>query len=70
MHDAKVNVKVFVYGLGKALGDSGQIEASGISRHSVHEGGKVDSPEHRPPLPSIRHLWYSFLLGAESTEVP
>jgi hypothetical protein len=22
-----------------------------ISRHSVHEGGKVVSPTHRPPLP-------------------
>jgi hypothetical protein len=28
-----------------------EVGASRISRQSVHEGGKVVSPTHRPPLP-------------------
>jgi hypothetical protein len=28
-----------------------EIEAAIISRQSAHEGGKVVSPKHRPPLP-------------------
>ena len=40
---------------------------SQISRQSVHEGGKVVSPTHRPPLPPRKYSWYSFLLEAEST---
>ena len=28
------------------------LEGSQISRQSAHEGGKVVSPTHRPPLPS------------------
>jgi len=31
-----------------------------ISRQSVHEGGKVVSPTHRPPLPLRKYPWYSF----------
>jgi len=31
-----------------------------ISRHSAHEGGKVVSPTHRPPLLSRKNSWYSF----------
>ena len=27
------------------------VRGSQISRHSAHEGGKVFSPTHRPPLP-------------------
>jgi hypothetical protein len=41
-----------------------------ISRQSAHEGGKVVSPTHRPPLPSRKYPWYSFLLDAESTPEP
>ena len=40
---------------------------SQISRQSAHEGGKVVSPTHRPPLPPRKYSWYSFLLEAEST---
>jgi hypothetical protein len=41
-----------------------------ISRKSAHEGGKVVSPTHRPPLPPRNYSWYSFLLEAESTPGP
>jgi hypothetical protein len=40
---------------------------SQIPRQSVHEGGKVVSPTHRPPLHPKRYSWYSFLLEAWST---
>ena len=40
---------------------------SQISRQSTHEGGKVVSPTHRPPLPPRKYSWYSFLLETEST---
>ena len=40
---------------------------SQISRQSAHEGGKVVSPTHRPPLPPRKYSWYSFLLKAESS---
>jgi hypothetical protein len=43
---------------------------SQISRQSAHEGGKVVSPTHRPPLPPRKYSWYSFLLEAESTPGP
>ena len=43
---------------------------SQISRQSAHEGGKVVSPTHRPPLPPREHPWYSFLLETESTPGP
>lgn len=36
--------------LDRAL-DFHDVEAPKISRHSVHEDGKVVSPNHRPPLP-------------------
>jgi len=32
---------------------------SQISRQSAHEGGKVVSPTHRPPLPPRKCSWYS-----------
>ena len=41
-----------------------------ISRQSAHEGGKVISRTHRPPLPSRKFSWYSFLLETESTSKP
>ena len=43
---------------------------SQISRQSAHEGGKVVSPTHRPPLPPRKDPWYSFLLESESTPGP
>ena len=33
---------------------------------TVHEGGKVVSCMHRPPLPHRKYSWYLFLLEAES----
>jgi hypothetical protein len=36
-------------------------------RQSAHEGDKVVSPTHRPPLPPRKYSWYSFLLESEST---
>jgi hypothetical protein len=41
--------------------------SSQISRKYAHEGGRVVSPTHRPPLPLSKYSWYSFLLEAEST---
>ena len=43
---------------------SGQLRLH-ITRHSAHEGGKVITLTHRPPLP-LGISWYSFL-EAEST---
>jgi hypothetical protein len=43
---------------------------SQISRQLAHEGGKVVSPLHRPPLPPRIYSWYSYLLEAESTPGP
>ena len=43
---------------------------SWISRHLVHESGKVISPTHRPLLPPRKYSWYSFLLDAVSTPSP
>ena len=43
---------------------------SQISRQSIHKGGKVVSPTHRPPLPPRKYSWYSFLLEAESNPGP
>jgi hypothetical protein len=40
---------------------------SQISRQSTHEGGKVISPRHQPPLPPRKYSWNSCLLEAEST---
>jgi len=34
---------------------------------SAHEGGKVVNPTHRPSLSPRKHIWYWFLLEAEST---
>jgi hypothetical protein len=40
---------------------------SQIYRQSAHEGDKVVSPTHRPPLPPRKYSRYSFLLEAKST---
>jgi hypothetical protein len=45
-------------------------EAASISRQSAHEGGKVVSRTHRPPLPHRKYTWYSFLMEAESNPGP
>jgi len=37
---------------------------------TAQDGGKVISLTHRPPLPSGKYTWYSFLLEAESTPRP
>ena len=47
-----------------------EVEAPRISIQSAHEGGKVVSPTHRPPLPPRRYSWCSFLLEAESIPGP
>jgi len=39
-------------------------------KESVHEGGKVVSPTHRPSLPPRKYTWYSLLLEAEPTPEP
>ena len=53
----------------KPLG-SQEVEASRMYKQSAHEGGKVVSPTHRPPLPIRKYPWYSFLLEAESNPEP
>ena len=41
------------------------VEAPRMFRQSTHEGGKVASPTHRPPLQPREDPWYSFMLEAE-----
>jgi hypothetical protein len=44
-----------------------EVEALSNSRQSVHEGGKVAIPMHRPSLNPTEVPWYSFLLDSDST---
>jgi hypothetical protein len=45
-------------------------EAPRFLDNRQHEGGKVVSLTHRPPLPPRKFSWYLFLLEAESTPGP
>ena len=68
-HSGKVKVKQSHYRPGQALRVPGGWGPQ-ISRQFAHEGGKVVSPTHRPPLPPRKCSWYSFLLVAESIPGP
>jgi hypothetical protein len=58
-----------ITGLDRPLGFQ-KVEAPRIFRQSAHEDGKVVSPTHRPPLPTMKYSWYSFLLEAKSSPGP
>jgi len=47
-----------------------EVEAFRICTQSAHEGAKVVSSTHLPPLPPRKYSWYSFLLEDESIPQP
>ena len=53
----------------KGLDRHQEVKAARISRQSARGDGKVVSPTCRPPSPSRRYPWYSFLLEAQTTLV-
>jgi hypothetical protein len=57
----KVKVKQSHHRLGQGQSVPGGWRSQ-ISRKPAHEGGRVVSPTHRPPLPPRKYGWYSFLL--------
>ena len=58
-----------ITGLDKPIGLQ-EVEASRISSHTAHEGGKVVSRMHRSHIPPRRYPLYSFLSEAQSTPGP
>jgi hypothetical protein len=56
-----------IMGLDKPVGLR-EVEASRISSHAAHEGGKVVSCMHWSHIPPRRYPLYSFLLEAQSKE--
>jgi len=64
-----LTVNKSLYRPGQTLGVPGS-SGSQVSRPSAYEDGKVVSPTHRTPLPSMKYSWYSFLSQAESNPGP
>jgi len=70
--EVKVKVKVKQSHLQAWTGPEGsrRLRLPEFKTGDTHEGGKVVSPTHQPPLPPRKYSWYSSLLEAESTPGP